>query len=352
MIVAFCDKYRFWIKCCGIVWGVLAATYLFYTAMYFLGNHDFRFVRYGMSLTSGVFEGRFSQFLPQYLLTMGEMLPILNIWLGLLFFSIGVTLLAKWYGFDERGSAAVCFGLLIVLNPYFLSQLYYVHSVLSVCLWHLLSVCGVMLIYGGASGQLWRSFAGGVCLVLSFGGYAASIELVVVIILGKIWMELLAGQKFNRIFCFFYLKVGLGCFAALLTYVVIISWLRERHLIDDGMYNVQTLSADEILRKLYHKWSHPFQVIWSLLPFCGQWSKYGECFLGIAGAVAVCQKISRCCLLFWFLFWCKLYSGWLIYRRMIFFIHTAYIVFLFRIWWRCCLLLLFYMALGWLKILL
>lgn len=127
----------------GIVWGVLAVTFLLYTMSFFLGNHDFRWFHYGMSSTMGAWEGRFSQFLPSSLLTMGAILPILNVWGGFVFYSVAVVLLAKWYGFKENDWGAICFGLLIVLNPYFLTQLYYVHSILSICVWHCLSVLGV-----------------------------------------------------------------------------------------------------------------------------------------------------------------------------------------------------------------
>jgi len=272
---SFANKYSFWLKCVGIVWSGLAVTFLFYVATYFLGNHDFRFVRYGMPLLSGVFEGRFSQFLPPYLLTMGQMLPVFNAWLGFLFLSVGVVLLAKWYGFAEKGCGAVCFGLLIVLHPYFLTQFYYVHLVLSFCFWHFLSIVGVLLMYEGAKGRMGQGLTGVLCLVLSFGGYASSLELATVILLGKMWLEILSGRKIDRAFLIFYLKIGGSCLAALLIYMAVISQLKVHHLLDGGMYNVQVLPVAEVLRKLLYNWKVPFGVLASSLPVYGRETVWG-----------------------------------------------------------------------------
>lgn len=75
----------FELKCAGVVWLILAAVFLTYWSSFFLGNHDFRFMRYGVPLEAGVFEGRFTQFLPSWLLTGGHILPAFNVLLGLPF---------------------------------------------------------------------------------------------------------------------------------------------------------------------------------------------------------------------------------------------------------------------------
>ena len=92
----------FELKCAGVVWLILAAVFLTYWSSFFLGNHDFRFMRYGVPLEAGVFEGRFTQFLPSWLLTGGHILPAFNVLLGFAFFALAAVRLAEWYGLSER----------------------------------------------------------------------------------------------------------------------------------------------------------------------------------------------------------------------------------------------------------
>jgi hypothetical protein len=46
------------------------------------GNHDVKFIKEELLLSSGLFEGRFTQFIPYRLLVTGQILPILNNLLG------------------------------------------------------------------------------------------------------------------------------------------------------------------------------------------------------------------------------------------------------------------------------
>ena len=73
-------------------------TVLFYShfIFYFLwGNHDWQWVKSGTPLLSGVFEGRFSQFILQTILTNGNILPIITIIISLGFYSLTIFILLK-----------------------------------------------------------------------------------------------------------------------------------------------------------------------------------------------------------------------------------------------------------------
>lgn len=125
---------------------------------------------------------------------------------------------------------------------------------------------GGVLIYDGVDKRKGWFVGGIICLVLSFGGYAASMELVAVILLGKIWLEILAGKKIDRQFVMFYLKVGLWLLVALSIYTGIISLLKLYRIVNAGMYNVQTLSVSEVMQKFLDKWNEPFKVLASSFP--------------------------------------------------------------------------------------
>ena len=124
------EKYRFWLNCWGIVFAILSLVFSFYMITFYVGNHDWQYMRSGVKFTNGFWEGRLTQFLLPVVLLHSQVLPILGIVAGLMFFSGGSVLLAKWYHFPEKYIPVLSFSLLIVLNPYVCSQLYYVHSVI------------------------------------------------------------------------------------------------------------------------------------------------------------------------------------------------------------------------------
>ena len=73
-------------------------TLLFYShfIFYFLwGNHDWAWVKDITPLFSGLFEGRFSQFILQTILTEKKILPIVTIFLALAFYSYGIALILE-----------------------------------------------------------------------------------------------------------------------------------------------------------------------------------------------------------------------------------------------------------------
>ena len=65
------------------------------------GNHDVKFVKEQLFLNSGLFEGRFTQFIPHTLLTNGQILPIINNLIGFLFLTLGLWLLAKYWNIPK-----------------------------------------------------------------------------------------------------------------------------------------------------------------------------------------------------------------------------------------------------------
>ena len=221
----------FGLKCAGIVWLILIVVFLIYWSSFFLGNHDFRFMRYGVPLDAGVFEGRFTQFLPSWLLTGGHILPVFNVLLGFAFFALAAVRLAEWYGLSERYRDVLPFTLLIVLNPYVLTQLYYVHQILSIFVWHFLCVWGVIWIdravlaaedgkkeaeCAAVAGKKAAGYAaaGISALFVSLGGYTAALELVLTICTGKFWLDVLRAEKSVKAIFGHYVKLGAG--AALL----------------------------------------------------------------------------------------------------------------------------------------
>lgn len=319
----------FELKCAGVAWLILAAVFLTYWSSFFLGNHDFRFMRYGVPLEAGVFEGRFTQFLPSWLLTGGHILPAFNVLLGFAFFALAAVRLAEWYGLSERYRDVLPFTLLIVLNPYVLTQLYYVHQILSIFVWHFLCVWGVIWIdravlateegkkgtgYAEMSGRkraagcaaaderekgaavdgrkkaAGYAAAGMSALFVSLGGYTAALELVLTICAGKFWLDILRAEKNVKAIFRHYLKLGAGVMAALLCYAAVIWEMKRRNLIFLGMYNVQTLPLRDMPEKFLQRWHKPWEILYSVFPYEVPFAGYGFLLLVVAALAASLER--------------------------------------------------------------
>ena len=298
----------FGLKCAGVVWLILAVVFLIYWSSFFLGNHDFRFMRYGVPLDAGVFEGRFTQFLPSWLLTGGHILPVFNVLLGFAFFALAAVRLAEWYGLPERYRDVLPFTLLIVLNPYVLTQLYYVHQILSIFVWHFLCVWGVIWIdravlatedgkkeaeCAAVAGKKAAGYAaaGISALFVSLGGYTAALELVLTICTGKFWLDVLRAEKSVKAILGHYVKLGAGVMAALLCYAAVIWEMKRQNLIYLGMYNVQTLPLREVPERFLQRWHKPWEILYSVFPYESPLAGYG--FLLLAAAALAASRGRR-----------------------------------------------------------
>lgn len=263
----FLEKYKFLLNCWGIVFGLSVLVYLFYISSFYVGNHDFKYMHYGVHWNAGTWEGRFTQFVLPWILWKGQVLPILPAIIGFLCFSLAVVLLAYWYDLPQKYLLVILFSLLIVLHPYGLMQLYYVHSVVSVLCWPLFCVGGLILIFKGR----WYRVLGILCLFFSIGGYAASFELALVLVIGKFLLEVLSVEKIDRNFFVRYIYAGLCVLISALLYQGAIWWLKYADILSLGMYNVQMLPAKDILLKLVEKWQEPWNVLAQPEPYCPQW---------------------------------------------------------------------------------
>ena len=129
------DK-NFWFKCFGVVYAITLIVFSFYAITFFFGNHDFFYMRFGVNLTQGFWEGRFTQFILHELLFNRQVLPILYPLFSLAFYSLTSILLAKIWNIPQNKIVVTLFALLIALNPYILSHLYYTYLSISIMFWH------------------------------------------------------------------------------------------------------------------------------------------------------------------------------------------------------------------------
>lgn len=277
-MIEYLKQHRFWIKSFCYVWGILVLTFSFCNLSFFLGNHDYLYLRFGMEINSGVWEGRLTQFIFPWLLSLNQILPIINMLMGLLFYAMAAVLLAKWYGLETRYRVVVPFALLIMLNPYIVSQIYYTYTILSIGIWHFCSVLGTVLIFSGVGRRRWALIVTGMaCLFLCMSGYAPSLQLVMTILVGKFILDVIQKDaQIKKLFVqyvvsfLFIMIVSLALFA-------LISYLKKLEIVYE-MYNVKVLTVQEIFYRLTHNWAEPWKVLFEPMPYC---PFFYQIFLGV-----------------------------------------------------------------------
>ena len=299
MMKALLGKYRFWLNCWGIVFGILAVVFSFYMITFYIGNHDWQFVRYGVKISNGLWEGRLTQFILPVLLLNGKVLPILGAIIGLLFFAGGSVLLARWYQLPQKYFPIIIFSLLITLNPYVCTQLYYVHTVISVLGWHLLSIVGCICAWRFTEKyQIKWLLSALVCLWGALAGYAPSLELISVITVGKFLTDILGCIKINKKIAKKYaILVGIVA-AAIICYVLSIYVLRQAKILNTHMYNVQTLAIRDIFGLLLKEWNAPFKTLLMDIPYSSSVMNYLLFLLcGLALYIAYLKKRLVLCII-------------------------------------------------------
>lgn len=261
-------KYEFWLKCAKDVFALMILTFSFYVVTFYLGNHDWPFVRYGMRLSEGMWEGRITQFILPYFVFMGQVIPIFPALLGFFFYALAAVLLAKWYAFPQKKIYVEIFSLLIVLHPYICSQLYYVHTVVSILCWPLLCVIGVICAWRFADKfEIKWLICSLAFLWTALAGYAACIELMLVMVVGKFLLSTLSGhssdkanlRRFAILFGVVFLSVGL--------LLLSVNILKSVGVLNTRMYNVQTLGIKDALKIFIEFWYEPFKTMTYSLPY-------------------------------------------------------------------------------------
>lgn len=147
--------------------------FLYHSLNFMWGNHDVKFIKEELLLTSGLFEGRFTQFIPYRLLTNGQILPVINNLLGFAFLTIGLWLLAKYWNITKSTLNYTLFITFFSTLPYTLSWFYFTFITISCLLWVLIAILGLYLsakIYKSPS-KLPLSFTAILCFYITLGGY-------------------------------------------------------------------------------------------------------------------------------------------------------------------------------------
>lgn len=169
----------FWLAF-AVVFLALNLIFLFHGTHFMFGDHDWKYLKHGISLGAGLFEGRFSQFVPVTLLSRGEILPIINNALGFAGFTLGVALLARYWRLPHTKTAYVTFALSAAITPYILSFMYFAFLVIPVLGWNMFVIGALLVSEKEERFSLPRTAAAALLITLALGGYPPVINLIAV----------------------------------------------------------------------------------------------------------------------------------------------------------------------------
>ena len=263
------DKEKFfWLKCSGIVYAISLIVFSFYTTTFFFGNHDFYPMRFGVNFDHSFWEGRFTQFILNTLLFDGQILPILYSLIGFAFYSLASILLAKMWSLPQRKIIITSFSLLITLNSFILSHLYYVYISISTMFWHLFVVLGLYLALNRK--KISPLFMWTIALL----GYTPVINMIFTLIVASIIIDFLINDLSYKKLCKKYLSVILCALASILIYFVIFKVLQYTGIINNHMYNTQLLSFNNILDKIFNNLDKTICVLLFPAPFSSNFFPY------------------------------------------------------------------------------
>ncbi len=227
---------------------ILSIVYSFVVFSFYWGNHDWHYLKNGISLLSGLFEARYSMHLFTSLFTNGHILPVLTV----CFWLLGVVLLGivsgVYLGFEKRSKEFLIFVLLIGLFPYGSIVLYYLFIALPLNLW---AIFGVLLLFLNEKPfNVLNFLLGGVGYMLLLGSYPPNVAFVLVLFIGKRIIEVVINKESFRDVVlkslYFIGQLGVG-------YVLfkgIIWWLASNEFLDLEMYNVKIDDLSVIFRKI------------------------------------------------------------------------------------------------------
>ena len=283
-----------------ISFGIINFAFLYHTLNFMWGNHDVKFIKEELLLSSGLFEGRFTQFIPYRILTSGQILPILNNLLGFAFLTTGLWILAKYWNIKKSLIGYVLFISFVATQPYTLSWMYFTFITISCLLWTLLATVGLYLSehINESSYKVRLSLIAILCFYLTLGGYPPIINMFFVCLGGKIIISYVFEQKsLKQLFQIHKFTVLNIIIAAILFKISLLI------LNPNNVYNLETESLNNLPHKFIQTISISFKQFFITVPFMEM--GYKLClaimsFIAIIGTLFIPSKATQKMLIIFF----------------------------------------------------
>ena len=238
----------------------LNLVFCFYQTTFFWGNHDWDWIKGTdqlLALNTGMFEARYAKFILNVFLFGGHILPILNNVVAFALLALGAILTTHYWQLKNFGDKLLV-GLFITLSPYILGWLYFPINILG-------NFAAVALVAGGlllfeTKKSVLSYVLSLICFLLALGVYPSVMEMMIILILFKhILCQPLQFKEFIKPFVL--------PFLALVIFKLMLLFLSAQHLIAGDYYNLQTVSAAELVKRVPDIVKLAFEQLILPLPF-------------------------------------------------------------------------------------
>ncbi|MBO5441459.1 MAG: hypothetical protein J6A09_02700 [Alphaproteobacteria bacterium] len=254
------------------------------------GNHDWGWVKDETPLLSGVFEGRFSQFILQTMLFSGKILPVLTLCIALLFFALAALLLLDLWQIPQKSIYIITLSLFLITSPYILSWLYFAFIILSNLTWPLAIIIACKLLNQKPSPI---NFSLSVILfTLALGGYPPVINMVGVIFFATALINLCFDKLSPTTILKKYIPHVLSAALAVFFFLITQYFLKKYGLQNDT-YNTASISFTNIPEKLTFCISTAIKQFITPTSFINNFYKYTTLLLCLTAAVKLFQNLPH-----------------------------------------------------------
>lgn len=284
----------------GVFWSAFFAAFIalnlifiYHSAQFLFGDHDWKYLRDGVPLNAGLFEGRFSQFIAINLLSYGEILPIINNILGIAGFSFGISLLARYWKIPHHKSAYILFALFASITPYILSFMYFAFLIIPVLSWNVFIIGSLIIAEKETTFSIKKTLCSTTLLVLALGGYPPVINLIGVALLTRQLIAVMYERKSLKQLLKDYRWSIINIILACLIYKIALIIMAKTGALNSSYYNLQTAPFSQWGEKLGLIVKDFFLQFSATLPFITIPYKIATIIMSTIGAVIIIKSQKR-----------------------------------------------------------
>jgi len=276
--------------------------FIYHGASFLFGDHDWRYLKEGISLSAGLFEGRFAQFLLINLLSQGEILPIINNVIGFTGFSLGIALLAKYWQLPHKKMAYIGFALFSAITPYILSFMYFAFLIAPILSWNAFIIGALVISERESEFSIKKTLSAIVLITLALGGYPPVINLIGTAFIARLLIAVCYEKSTIQTLIKNYRWTVINVILAAICYKLCLIYLTHTGAINSSYYNLQTTPVSEWGNKLILIIKDMILQFSATLPFIEKSYKIAiSLIVLLALSIVIKQKQNRILAIFLFI---------------------------------------------------
>lgn len=281
-----------WLK----LFSLTLLAYFSYITEFMWGNHDWQWIKENTPFLSGLFEGRFSQFILQTSLTETLILPISTITLAIAFYTLGITLFINLFFKNRTPLSYILIGLFISTSPYSISWLYFAFITLSCFSWPFFIILAFFITYNNNIKLPYytKYLISTILFLLALGGYPPSINMICSIFFISIINNICFNNYTLKLIIKKALPLGISIslsVALLLT----IQYFLKKYNIQQETYNTASITLANIDTKFIQTLSLSLKQFINQTTFIGYLYKYLTLCITLTALYILIIKLPKTC---------------------------------------------------------